>query len=109
MFHEAEILAKIIGVHNDHGDEAEHHENVRKLFGLVFNDTLTEVQFIPLKVENLKALEYVSPCLYFLKVHLVLELCTESLGQYLKQRHSSLLLHIISQLGEMGSMDLTEV
>ena len=47
ILQEAEILAKIIGVHNDHEDEAEHHENVRKLFGLVFNDTLTEVEFIP--------------------------------------------------------------
>ena len=41
---EAKIMAKIIGAYDD-PDETEHHENVRNLFGLAFNQQppITEV------------------------------------------------------------------
>ena len=44
MLAEAKIMAKVIGADDD-PDETEHHENVRNLFGLAFNQPpIKEVQ-----------------------------------------------------------------
>ena len=51
LLDEAKIMCKIGGLLNP-DDSVGHHDNVLKIFGVVFDDKLVEVQDIPLRVEK---------------------------------------------------------
>ena len=53
LLDEAKIMCKIAGLLNPDGSVC-HHDNVLKIFGVVFDDNLAEVQEIPSKIENVQ-------------------------------------------------------